>query len=94
MSYQCEIAPTTPTTELIAYATREPVVIVHRAEDLEEDDNQAGEEGAGNDDSQEMRRVRVETRVRIMRALIRMRMQRIRSLLVQRCRLVVVLEGR
>ncbi|KAJ0414903.1 hypothetical protein BJY00DRAFT_294252 [Aspergillus carlsbadensis] len=51
----------TPTSGLVAYATYEPVVIVHREEDLDEedqeqgaddDDNQDGEEGAANDDDQ------------------------------------------
>jgi hypothetical protein len=46
-----------PTSELVAYATYEPVVVVHRGEDLEDDDSQDddddGEGGAGGDDNQD-----------------------------------------
>jgi hypothetical protein len=43
-----------PTSELVAYATYEPVVVVHRGEDLEDDDSQDDDEGgAGGDDNQD-----------------------------------------
>ncbi|KAL3495787.1 hypothetical protein BJX62DRAFT_233050 [Aspergillus germanicus] len=47
-----------PTSGLVAYATHEPVVIVHSGEDLEDDDSQGGdadddEGGAGGDDTQD-----------------------------------------